>query len=617
MRAARAAARLHGVVRHAHASQLSSSPLTRLPLAPQQTAWARRQRTTASGAAPAWSDAALASPPPQLSPAESAAALSAARAAPSRPGRLFAAAAVAPGSRLLLRLPATRAQVAVLPGPAGELVIEAEWESLPAQHSAAQPLAASIDAHGLVLSDGGTASSPLKRAVVRAWVPERFASVAVSTRGGGVSVCSLTEADCKVDTGGGHAALGAVRGAAHAVVRTRGGDATARALGAARVALDTAGGSAHVGRVVGRAVALVTQGGDAHLGVVFADRLRLRTAGGAAVLESLRVGLTAALDTGGGTLTLRALDGAPGTTAEMATHGGAADVALEGPAAGMAATRLSTAGGAADVALPPGWPARLAVNGDDVAPPGAEAVFPPAQTRREGAAPAVGAGLRIDAGAGDVRLRARTWLEGALAASARKKAEAAEATAAADTADLQRVQTAPFMAASPARDERGIALPLRVLFDGECPLCVAEINALRRRAERRAAGGTPAVLFVDIAAPEYRAADHGGVSYEAAMASIHALTPDGRVLRGVQVFSAMYDAVGLGWLMAPTKWPRLAALAERTYEYWAQRRLWLTGRPGMETVLAARRAREAAGGDTCGAACEREPSGTANRRDDA
>ena len=44
------------------------------------------------------------------------------------------------------------------------------------------------------------------------------------------------------------------------------------------------------------------------------------------------------------------------------------------------------------------------------------------------------------------------------------------------------------------------------------------------------------------------------------------------------------------------------------YDFWAERRLWLTGRPGLEAVLAARRAREAAGGDTCGAACER-PSG--------
>ena len=48
------------------------------------------------------------------------------------------------------------------------------------------------------------------------------------------------------------------------------------------------------------------------------------------------------------------------------------------------------------------------------------------------------------------------------------------------------------------------------------------------------------------------------------MASIHALTPDGRVLRGVAVFHEMYAAVGLGWLMAPTRWPRLAGLAERT-----------------------------------------------------
>ena len=67
--------------------------------------------------------------------------------------------------------------------------------------------------------------------------------------------------------------------------------------------------------------------------MVFADRLRARTAGG--------------------------------------------DVAVEGPAAGLARANVCTAGGGADVVLPPGWPAPLAVNVNAVAPPAAAADAPP------------------------------------------------------------------------------------------------------------------------------------------------------------------------------------------------------------------------------------------------
>jgi hypothetical protein len=54
------------------------------------------------------------------------------------------------------------------------------------------------------------------------------------------------------------------------------------------------------------------------------------------------------------------------------------------------------------------------------------------------------------------------------------------------------------------------ALPpweVRMLYDGACPLCMKEVDFLRRR-------DTGKIDFVDIAAPGYSAADNYGISYE-------------------------------------------------------------------------------------------------------
>jgi predicted DCC family thiol-disulfide oxidoreductase YuxK len=39
-----------------------------------------------------------------------------------------------------------------------------------------------------------------------------------------------------------------------------------------------------------------------------------------------------------------------------------------------------------------------------------------------------------------------------------------------------------------------------------------------------------------------------------------------------------YAAVGLGWLVAPTRWPCLPRLADRAYQIFARNRLRWTGR---------------------------------------
>ena len=113
---------------------------------------------------------------------------------------------------------------------------------------------------------------------------------------------------------------------------------------------------------------------------------------------------------------------------------------------------------------------------------------------------------------------------------------------------------------------------VEVFYDGDCPLCVREIEMLRRLDR-----GRGRILFTDIAAPGF-SPEEVGLSYSALMERIHARLPDGRLIEGVEVFRRLYGAVGLGWLLAPTRLPGLRGLSDWAYEKFARNRLRLTGR---------------------------------------
>ena len=68
------------------------------------------------------------------------------------------------------------------------------------------------------------------------------------------------------------------------------------------------------------------------------------------------------------------------------------------------------------------------------------------------------------------------------------------------------------------------------------------------------------------------------------MDRIHGVLPNGTIVEGLEVFRRAYEAVGIGWLMAPTRWPGLRRLADAAYRTFARNRLRLTGRAsGCET----------------------------------
>jgi predicted DCC family thiol-disulfide oxidoreductase YuxK len=135
---------------------------------------------------------------------------------------------------------------------------------------------------------------------------------------------------------------------------------------------------------------------------------------------------------------------------------------------------------------------------------------------------------------------------------------------------------------------------IKLLYDGECPLCVREVNFLQKRD-----AGRGLVAFVDIADEAYEPDANGGVDFATAMGRIHAVLPDGTVIQNVEVFRRVYEVLGMGWIYAITKLPIVGRIADWLYGIWADRRLALTGRPNLETILADRQNRIPCQTDRC------------------
>ncbi|HVR18692.1 MAG TPA: DUF393 domain-containing protein [Polyangiaceae bacterium] len=112
---------------------------------------------------------------------------------------------------------------------------------------------------------------------------------------------------------------------------------------------------------------------------------------------------------------------------------------------------------------------------------------------------------------------------------------------------------------------------VEVFYDGDCPLCVREIDMLRLRDRHER------IRFTNIATNGFDAGSVG-VSPKALMARIHGRLPDGTMIDGVEVFRRLYAAVGFEHAVRLSRLPGVAPILDAAYEAFAKRRLWLTGR---------------------------------------
>ena len=87
---------------------------------------------------------------------------------------------------------------------------------------------------------------------------------------------------------------------------------------------------------------------------------------------------------------------------------------------------------------------------------------------------------------------------------------------------------------------------LTIYYDGQCPLCLAEIHFLNSRNK------LGLLDFVDVAAPQYYEVAHQ-LSCQLALATMQGRLADGTQLEGIPVFAEAYkraDLPTLAWLFS-------------------------------------------------------------------
>jgi predicted DCC family thiol-disulfide oxidoreductase YuxK len=125
-------------------------------------------------------------------------------------------------------------------------------------------------------------------------------------------------------------------------------------------------------------------------------------------------------------------------------------------------------------------------------------------------------------------------------------------------------------------------VPLTVYYDKSCPMCAAEMHVIEARDWRGR------LRLVDCSAPGFddRAAAQEGVTREAMMTKLHARDPEGRWLKGLDAFEAVYASAGLDGAARFWGARRLRPVLDRIYPVMARYRQPLS-RLGLHHVVGA------------------------------
>ena len=113
-------------------------------------------------------------------------------------------------------------------------------------------------------------------------------------------------------------------------------------------------------------------------------------------------------------------------------------------------------------------------------------------------------------------------------------------TTASSTQSASSAQSPPPADSAPPNESA--IWPVQVFYDGGCPVCSREMRHYCGRSDGER------LIFIDIAAPDFRAEDYG---YRQAdlMAALHARLNDGTTRTGIDAFRLIWQATPrMGWL---------------------------------------------------------------------
>jgi predicted DCC family thiol-disulfide oxidoreductase YuxK len=135
-------------------------------------------------------------------------------------------------------------------------------------------------------------------------------------------------------------------------------------------------------------------------------------------------------------------------------------------------------------------------------------------------------------------------------------------------------------------NEPGNEIDVEAFYDGDCTVCVREVEWLHRRDTQGR------IRFTDIAAPGFDADRDAGIPIARLMDCIQARLAPGEVLEGMDVFRHLYEIVGFPHLVRLTRLPVITPVLDGVYRLFAKHRLRLTGRSIHRTCTAVRTTRD-------------------------
>jgi len=113
---------------------------------------------------------------------------------------------------------------------------------------------------------------------------------------------------------------------------------------------------------------------------------------------------------------------------------------------------------------------------------------------------------------------------------------------------------------------------LKLLYDGECPLCKREICILQKK------DGQNKIKFIDISSKEFSSFENSNIDYNTAMSQIHAIDGKGNLLVGIPAFATVYARCQLLVTSTLLRIPFIKRILKPLYTLFAKKRLWMTGR---------------------------------------
>lgn len=137
---------------------------------------------------------------------------------------------------------------------------------------------------------------------------------------------------------------------------------------------------------------------------------------------------------------------------------------------------------------------------------------------------------------------------------------------------LTKIANIVEKAAAETLEDRDSKTDLKLLYDGECPICKREICILQKKESQNK------IKFVDISSKEFSPFENNNIDYNTAMSQIHAIDGKGNLLVGIPAFATVYARSQLLVTSTLLRITFIKSILKPLYTLFAKKRLWITGR---------------------------------------